>query len=74
MSLAVQGSGVWVHVGPIIHDTKFFFIFFNSALNPIVYGYYSDTMRKAFRLTFPWMFKNKVALRSFSMPISYQLF
>ena len=34
-------------------------IFLNSALNPLIYGYWNANMRKAFRLTFPWMFKKK---------------
>lgn len=34
-------------------------IFFNSALNPLVYGYGNETMQKAFKITFPWIFKEK---------------
>ena len=45
---------------PIVTDVKYFFIFFNSALNPMVYGYGNETMQKAFRLTFPFIFKEKV--------------
>ena len=38
------------------HDTKFYLIFFNSAINPLIYGYWNVNMRRAFRLTFPCFF------------------
>ena len=50
----------WKTAQPIIHDIKYYFVFLNSALNPFLYGYCSDTLRKAFRLTYPWLYKDKV--------------
>lgn len=55
-----DADSVYTHViGPILYDVKYFFVFTGSALNPILYGYRSDTMRKAFKLTFPCFFKKK---------------
>ena len=48
-------------IEPMVHDIKFYLIFFNAALNPIIYGYCNETMRKAFRITFTWLFKEKVS-------------
>ena len=31
------------------HDIKFYLIFFNSAINPLIYGYWNINMRRAFR-------------------------
>ena len=50
----------WKIAELIVHDVKFYFIFANSALNPIIYGYCTETMRKAFRITFTCFFKDKV--------------
>ena len=41
-------------------DVKYYMIFLNSAINPIVYGFGNGTMQKAFRLTFPFLFKGQV--------------
>jgi hypothetical protein len=60
-------STEWKDIEPIIHDIKFYFIFANSALNPFIYGYCNETMRKAFRITFTCLFKEKV--HNFSSPI-----
>jgi len=43
----------------IFHDVKFYLIFFNCAVNPYIYGYWNSNMRKAFRLTYPWIFGNQ---------------
>ena len=47
-------------MAPVLLDVKYYFIFFNSALNPFIYGYGNETMQKAFRITFPCFFKEKV--------------
>lgn len=61
-----DADSVYTHViGPILYDVKYFFVFTGSALNPILYGYRSDTMRKAFKLTFPCFFKKKVGFEHF---------
>ncbi|TRY80329.1 hypothetical protein TCAL_10176 [Tigriopus californicus] len=55
-----DADSVYTHIiGPILYDVKYYFVFTGSALNPILYGYRSDTMRKAFKLTFPCFFKKK---------------
>jgi len=48
-------------IAPIFVDVKYYFIFLNSSINPYIYGYGNETMQKAFRLTFPWFFKDKVS-------------
>ena len=48
-------------------DIKYYFIFFNSALNPFIYGYNNQTMQKAFRITFTWLYKDKVKFKCFCM-------
>ena len=54
----------WTNTVPILTDVRYYFIFFNSALNPLVYGYGNQTMQKAFRITFTCLFKDKVLLNS----------
>ena len=34
-------------------------VFLNSAINPFTYGYGNETMQKAFRITFPFLYKDK---------------
>ena len=48
------------YLQPGLDDVKYWFIFFNSALNPFIYGYNNQTMQKAFRITFTCIFKDKV--------------
>ena len=62
----------------VLLDIKFYFIFFNSALNPFIYGYNNQTMQKAFRITFTCLFKDKVKISgllqySFLKLLYYQL-
>ena len=52
----------WINLQPILVDAKYYLIFFNSALNPYVYGYGNQTMQKAFRITFTCLYKDKVSL------------
>ena len=47
-------------IQPVLFNVKYFFTFANSALNPIIYGLGSENMQKAFRITFPFFFKEKV--------------
>ena len=47
-------------IQPILFNVKYYFTFANSALNPIIYGLGSENMQKAFRITFPFFFKEKV--------------
>ena len=47
-------------VEPIMFDLKYYFVFAGSALNPILYGYGNENMRKAFRITFTWLYREKV--------------
>ena len=47
-------------IAPILYVIKYYFVFSASALNPFIYGYFNETMRKAFKITFPWLFKEKV--------------
>ena len=44
-------------VSPILHDVKYYFVFTGSMLNPVLYGFNSATMRKAFVITFPFLFR-----------------
>ncbi len=44
-------------VSPILHDVKYYFVFAGSMLNPVLYGFNSVTMRKAFVITFPFLFR-----------------
>jgi hypothetical protein len=46
-------------IGPVLHDVKYYFVFGGSMLNPILYGYNNVTMRKAFKITFPFLFREK---------------
>ena len=50
----------WNKIQPGFRESRYWFIFFNSALNPFIYGYNNQTMQKAFRITFTCIFKDKV--------------
>eukprot|EP00095_Tigriopus_kingsejongensis_P009259 maker-scaffold922_size80897-snap-gene-0.23 protein:Tk09259 transcript:maker-scaffold922_size80897-snap-gene-0.23-mRNA-1 annotation:"PREDICTED: uncharacterized protein LOC100214701" len=53
-------DSIYTHkIGPILYDIKYYFVFMGSALNPILYGYRSAFMRRAFMVTFPCLFKRK---------------
>ena len=47
-------------IQPVLFNVKYYFAFANSALNPIIYGLGNENMQKAFRITFPFFFKEKV--------------
>jgi hypothetical protein len=48
------------YLQPALYEVQYWFIFFNSAINPFIYGYNNQTMQKAFRITFTCIFKDKV--------------
>ena len=48
------------HITPVITPLKFYMVFLNSAINPFTYGYGNETMQKAFKITFPFLYKDKV--------------
>ena len=49
------------HITPVVTPLKFYMVFLNSAINPFTYGYGNETMQKAFRITFPFLYKDKVS-------------
>ena len=49
-------------------------VFLNSAINPLAYGYGNETMQKAFRITFPFLFKGKVSKKHYKNTFWYIFF
>ena len=49
------------NVEPVLSVLRYYMVFLNSAINPLAYGYGNETMQKAFRITFPFLFKGQVS-------------
>ena len=61
LNVKIKDYNNWVkNVQKTLYDVKYFFMFTHSALNPLIYGYGNENMRKAFKITFPFLFKEKV--------------